>query len=111
MSCEGVWRVEMMGPYGWESIATAFMKDGQYFEASANHYTVGTYKVDGDKLEISDATTQYGASRTLLGTNFMEKMPTKSRCDIKENEITGTTRAKDIESHEIRIRLTRLESI
>jgi len=30
MSCEGIWEVEMRGPYGWERIATAFMRNGEY---------------------------------------------------------------------------------
>ena len=53
MSCEGVRKVEIKGPYGWERLATAFMRNGEYLGASVNHYSVGRYKEDGDNLEIS----------------------------------------------------------
>ena len=36
MSCEGVWVVEMKGPYGWERIAIAFLKNGEYLGAGPN---------------------------------------------------------------------------
>ena len=45
MSVEGVWKVEVMGPHGWERIATALLKDGRYFGASADHYSTGSYEV------------------------------------------------------------------
>lgn len=53
MSCEGIWKVEMKGPYGWERIGVAFMKNGEYLAGGPNHYSVGSYKVQGDTLEIS----------------------------------------------------------
>jgi len=110
MSCEGVWRVEMLGAYGWENVGTAYMRNGEYFEASANYYSVGRYKVDGDNLEISDVLTQYGQVRTIFGGNSREKTPITSKCKIKENEITGRTNMEGIEELDIRIRLIRLES-
>ena len=65
MSCEGIWEVGMRGPYGWERIVTAFMRSGEYLGASANHYSVGSYKQDGYDLEISVHITQYGDLRTV----------------------------------------------
>ena len=44
VSCKGVWTVDMKGPYGWEHIAMAFMKNGEYLGAGPNHYSVGSYK-------------------------------------------------------------------
>lgn len=110
MSCEGVWRVEMLGPYDWENVGTAYMRNGEYFEASANYYSVGKYKVDGDNLEISDVLTQYGQVRTIFGEKSREKTPVTSKCKVKENEITGSTKLEGKEKHDIRIRLIRLES-
>lgn len=43
MSVNGIWKVEMLGPYGWESVSTAFLEDGKYRAASEDHYTVGNY--------------------------------------------------------------------
>ena len=67
MTCDGVWSVEMQGLYGWERIATAFMKNGEYYAASANHYSVGSYRRDGDDLKISTVVKQYGEVRPVFG--------------------------------------------
>ena len=86
MSCEGIWEVEMRGPYGWERIVTAFMRNGEYLGASANHYSVGSYKQDGDDLEISVHITQYGDLRTVFGRKSMTKLHVTSKCKIKKNK-------------------------
>lgn len=111
MSCEGVWTVEMKGPYGWERIATAFMRNGEYFGAGPNHYSVGRYKEDGDKLEISIVVTQYGQLRTIFGRKSMDKLQITSTCKIANNKITGTSKAKGIKNFDILLRLTRLDSL
>ena len=45
MSVEGVWKIEMLGPYGWEAVSTAFVENGRYLGASQDHYTIGHYEV------------------------------------------------------------------
>ena len=49
---EGVYKVEMLGPYGWENFSTAFLHDGEFRSASAKHFTDGTYRVDGEKFRV-----------------------------------------------------------
>ena len=68
MSVEGVWKVEMRGPHGWDPIATAFLSKGRYLAASADHYTIGSYKDGGGALKIKARTTQHGKVRTLFGS-------------------------------------------
>jgi len=111
MSCEGVWRVEIKGPYSWEHIGTAFMKDGKYLGASANHYSVGRYKEDGDNLEISINMRQYAAIRTLFGTKSADKVQITVQCEVKKNKIIGTGKAKGIKKFELRTRLTKLDDL
>jgi hypothetical protein len=111
MSCEGVWSVEIKGPYGWERIATAFMKDGKYLGASASHYSVGRYKEDGDNLEISITTTQYANVRTVFGTKSADILQITYQCEIKKNKIIGTGKAKGIKKYEILVRFARLDSL
>ena len=111
MSCEGIWRLEIKGPYGWENFATAFMKNGKYLGASANHYSVGSYKEDGDKLVISTNTVQYGAVRTVFGKKHADKLQVTIECKIKKNKIIGTSKAKGIKNFEVLVRLTRLDSL
>ena len=52
MNVEGVWKVELLGPYGWESLSTAFIENGRYLSASQDHYTLGRYEVDGDRIRV-----------------------------------------------------------
>jgi len=111
MSCEGIWKVEMKGPYGWERLATAFMRNGEYLGASANHYSVGSYKEEGDNLEISMDVTQYGDVRPVFGKKHPEKLQVTTKCKIKENKITGTSKAKGVRKYEILLRLTRIGSL
>jgi len=111
MSCEGVWSVEIKGPYGWERIATAFMKGGKYLGASASHYSVGSYKEDGDTLEISISLTQFADVRTVFGTKYADKLQITYQCEIKKNKITGIGKAKGIKKHDILVRFTKLESL
>ena len=111
MSCEGVWKVEMKGPYGWERIATGFMRDGEYLGASADHYAVGSYKEDGDNLEMSMVVKQYGAIRTIFGRKSADKLQIISQCKIKKNKIICTSKAKGIKNFDIQLRYTRLDSL
>ena len=111
MSCEGVWSVEMKGPYGWERLATAFMRNGEYLGASADHYAVGSYKEDGDDLEISMVVKQYGALRTVFGRKSADKLQVIANCKIKKDKIIGTSKAKGIKNFDIQLRFTRLDSL
>ena len=111
MKCEGVWKVEITTPYGWERIGTAFMQNGQYLAASANHYSIGTYKQDGEDVEISTVITQYGDYRTLFGKKDMVNLHVKSRCKIDENGIVGRSKAEGRKNSDILIRLTRLADL
>ena len=111
MSCEGVWRVDIKGPYGWERFATAFMRNGEYLGASANHYSVGHYKEDGDNLVISLDMTQFSAVRPIFGTKYAKKLQITYQCEIKKNKIICTGKAKGIKKYDILVRFTRLDSL
>jgi hypothetical protein len=107
MSCEGVWVVEMKGPYGWERIAFAFLKNGEYLGAGPNHYSVGTYREDGENLEISVVVTQHGQLRTIFGKKFSNKLQITSKCKIEKNKIIGTSKAKGMKNFDVLLRLTK----
>jgi hypothetical protein len=111
MSCEGIWKVEVKGPYGWERMATAFMRNGEYWAASANHYSVGHYTENGDDLELSLDLTQYGDVRSVFGIKSPDKLQIISKGKIKKNKIVCTTRAKGVKNFDILMRLTRLDNI
>ena len=109
MSCEGVWKVEMVGPYGWESIATAYMKNGEYFGAGPNHYSVGTYKQDGNNVVMSTTLTQHGTIRTVFGIKSPGKLHLTAKGKIKKDKITAKSKAKGVKKHDVEIRLTLIE--
>ena len=67
MNVEGVWKIEMRGPYGWETIGTAFLKGGRYLGGSQHHYSIGSYETDGDKVVIKLVLTSFGERRILFG--------------------------------------------
>jgi hypothetical protein len=111
MSCKGVWMVEMKGPYGWERIAMAFMKNGEYLGAGPNHYSVGSYKEDGNDVQISITVTRCGALRTIFGQKPPHKLQITSKGKIEKDKIIGTSKAKGIKKYDIMLRLTRVGSL
>ena len=74
MNVEGVWKIEMFGPYGWEAVGTAFLDGGQYREADKDSYVLGTYRVSGDEFELEGKFTTVSGSqpKTLFGMNQRE---------------------------------------
>lgn len=111
MSFEGVWQVEMMGPYGWEKIATAFLHKGEYLSAGADHYSVGTYEEDGDKITVDVKIKQHGKTRTIFGET---KKQVEARIDgklKKSGKITGMSHPAENRNFEVKVRLTRLEKL
>ena len=111
MSIEGVWRVEMLGPYGWEKVAIAFMQNGQYLAASADHHTVGRYEEDGEKIELKTQITQHGKTRTIFGeTKKKVEMRIEGK-QKKSGKIVGLAHPADNRDFEVKVRLTRLEKL
>ena len=108
MSVDGVWKVEMMGPYGWENLATAFLKGGRYLAASANHYAAGQYEVDGEAMTGDLEVTQHGKCRAIFGSK-KRHMHIKLEAKVKKAEkIVGRARSKDGKKFEVKMRFTRL---
>jgi len=110
-NCKGVWAVEMKGPYGWEHIAIAFLKNGEYLGAGPNHYAVGAYKVSGNTLDVSVNVTQCGKLRTMFGKKSMDDLQITSKCKIENNKIVGTSKAKGVKNLDVLIRLTKIGSL
>ncbi len=79
MSVNGIWKVEMLGPYGWEPTATAYLEDGKYKGGSRNHYVVGNYEVSGQRIEVAVRYVTHGEARTMFG----------KRGDTMDLELTG----------------------
>ena len=111
MSVEGVWKVEMLGPYGWEKVSTAFLENGQYRGASAEHYSVGRYEQVGDEIRVQARLMQHGSTRTIFGeTKSQLSLSLQGR--LKEpDEIFGFAHPDENQTFEVKVRLTRLEKL
>lgn len=108
MSVEGVWKVEILGAYGWEAAATAFLRKGRYLAASANHYSLGSYEEDGKTLKAEVRITQFGQIRTVFGSK-KKHVDTLIEGKIdKADRIVGTARSSRGEGFDVRMRLSRL---
>ena len=111
MSFEGVWQIEILGPYGWQKIGTAFMRNGRYLAAGGDHHAVGSYKEDGDKISVDVDVTQYGKARTVFGE-------TKKHIEVriegkleKSGEITGKLHPPKNRDYDLKLRMTRVEEL
>ena len=111
MSFEGVWQVEMMGPYGWEKIGTAFLRKGRYLGAGADHHSVGAYEEDGDNIKMQLKVTQHGKARTLFGESKKQVEAVIEGKLKKAGKITGIAHPADNQDFEVRVRLARLEKL
>ena len=109
MGNNGIWRVELLGQYGWEAIATAFLEDGRYRAGSENHYTIGSYKVSGNRIEISATTEQYGKVRTVFGEKDRE-LDLVLEGEIKGDEIIVQA-MNDKGASKISLKYTRLADL
>ena len=78
-------------------IAFAFLKKGEYLGAGPNHYSVGTYKEDGENLEISVVVTQNGQLRTMLGKKICETIANHIEMQDRERQ---DRRGQQGEGHE-----------
>ena len=108
MSFEGIWKVEMHGPYDWEPVSTAIMENGRFFGASADHYSIGHYEEDGDSIKVTTTITQHGESRTIFGVQ-REVFDARMEATVNNaGEITGKAYSSDSDSFNVNLRLTRL---
>lgn len=111
MSVEGIWKVEMKCPFGWGALETAFLKNGRYVAASVDHYSTGSYEIDGDTFTADIQITQYGKVRKVLGlkkNQFSHRLEATIR---KEGKIVGRTNPGEGKTRNAKVRLTRLSDL
>ena len=93
MSVDGVWKVEMLGPYGWEAVSTAFMEDGRYLSASQDHYSVGRYQIDGERINVTLVNHPHRSDRTMFGAPGAQAELTFEG-EIKGDQLSGQAEDK-----------------
>lgn len=109
MSVDGIWKVEMLGPYGWESISTAFLEGGRYLASSQDHYAIGSYEVNGKQIKVQVVNYSHGEVRTMFGArNPQVELSFDGK--INDDQIIG--QAEDQQSkYSITFRATRLGNL
>lgn len=105
---DGVYQVDMLGPYGWERFSTAFIKNGEFRSASAEHYTAGICMVDGERFQMEGNLTQYVDNRPLFGATRVDGLPIEFSGEIGEGVIDGEARSTDDQKYSLRFRFNRL---
>ncbi len=105
---DGIYQVDMLGPYGWERFSTAFINDGEFRDASAEHFTAGTCQVDDDSFAMEGSLTQYVDHRPLFGANKVKGLPIEFKGRIDDGVIDGEARSAEDTRYALRFRLHRL---
>lgn len=107
MSVEGIWKVEMLGPYGWEGVSTAFLHEGHYWGGSAEYYTVGSYLIDGQKVTAETTMVIHGKMRAFLGKQA-KRYKLHFEGEIIDEKIVEGTATDDDGEFLVRFRATKL---
>ncbi len=105
---DGIYKVDLLGPFGWENFSTAFIHDGEFRSASAEHFTAGTYAVEDHGFEMEGNLTQHVDHRPLFGRKDIKGLPIKFSGRIHDDVIDGEARVPDGSRHSLRFRLNRL---
>ena len=77
---EGVWTVEIYGPYGWENNGTYVLDQGRVLGGSERHYSAGHYQFIDNNYRAEIVVNYHGSPRTIFGAN----------CEQFEIVVTGT---------------------
>jgi hypothetical protein len=109
MSVNGIWKTEMLGPYGWESVSTAFLEDGRYLASSQDHYAVGSYVVTGSQIKMTATTHSHGQTRTMFGARDPQ-LELSFDGEISADQISGQAEDKT-SKYSITFRATRLADL
>ena len=109
MSLDGIWKVEILTPDGWECMSTGFFEDGKYKSGSRYHYSVGTYEVSGNRVKVSASYVSHGPARAMFGKK-MDRMELEFEGEIDGDQIQG--QATEGEGHfQVTFRASRLADL
>lgn len=108
---DGVYRVEMLGPFGWERFSTGFFQNGHYRGASSYHHTIGSYQIDGEELSIRGNISQDGQQRAIFGLTDIRELKVEFNGTIQDDEIEGEMSPVDDKRYSVKFRLSRLSDL
>ena len=89
MNVDGIWYIDIFGLYGWESIGILVLNDGFVIGGGDNHYIVGNYTGENDKISISMTMNYKDVMRTLFGETRKEFEVVFEGTHFKKNRYRG----------------------
>ena len=85
---EGIWATEYQGAFGWDRTGFLCLSNGQVIGGGRNHYSHGTYRVEGNQVTIELSLDYYGEPRTLFGVRA-RKFDVLFEGTLRGKRITG----------------------
>ena len=111
MSVEGIWKLEIQGPYNMEPFSTAFLENGRYISGSTDHYSIGSYEEEDGVFKAKVTIIQHRGLRTMFGGKEERvKVRMEGKVGKKDGQvfIRGTVRPSKRKGFEVNVYLTRL---
>lgn len=106
MALEGIWTMEIYGPFGWENRGVFIFEGGRIMGGDNRQYSSGTYRQTGDTVEARITTHYYGPPRAVFG-EVREQFATEFSGRMKDGEIDGYIRQPQRPQFDLQVRLTR----
>ncbi len=106
MSIEGIWTVEVYGPFGWDNRGIYILEKGRIVGGDNRQYSVGVYEVTGDQMKAELKVHYYGPPRTVFG-EATEQFGAEIEGTWKDMEISGIVRRPDKPQYDLQIRMTK----
>ena len=106
MSLDGIWGIEILGLFGWETTGILVLENGRIIGGGNHHYSIGEYRQEGDDLNLSVSVTYHGAPRTLFGaTDRVLNIVATLKAD--EQSMQGLAHRVDRPDNTMRCQLTK----
>lgn len=109
MKVDGVWKVQLRGPYGKQTAGTGFLRKGRFMSASADSYSIGTYKAKDDVFKAKVHITRFGQTTPLFGSKKREiDIHIKGKINKSGKKIICTAQLEGSKQFAIDVTLSRL---
>jgi hypothetical protein len=106
MPIEGIWTLEIYGPFGWENHGVYIVEGGRIMGGDNRQCSFGQCHQSGDVVEARITTHYYGPPRTQFG-EAREQFATELTGRLKGSEIDGVIRRPDRPQFDLQVRMTR----
>lgn len=110
MSVNGIWTTELMSLYGWETTGVLCLENGRAVGGSNIHYSLGSYEVSNNDINLSLVVEFHGTPRTFFGASD-KNVSIEFKGEIQDGVIEGSAHRLDKPNLNIAYRLKRRADI